>query len=160
MADKVRRTLELHVYPTLGDLPLSALLPSAVQAWVTGLPLVPASAAVVLGYLSSALRAAVRDRLVASNPCDGVSAPSGRREQVWIPELATVDALRDALPARCRAVVDLVIGSWLRQGEVFGLEVERVDFLRTRTVDVTTQLVCLSRTRPTWMRSSPRHRSG
>ncbi|MGH3934864.1 MAG: tyrosine-type recombinase/integrase [Pseudonocardiaceae bacterium] len=144
MRDKVQRTLELHVYPTFGDLPVSAVRPSAVQAWASGLPLGPASAKVALGYLSSVFRAAVRDRRVASNPCDDVMVPPARRGQVWIPDLATVDALREQLPQRYRAVVDLVIGSGMRQGEVFGLEVGGLDFLRGKAVDVHQQLICLS----------------
>ncbi|MGH3785857.1 MAG: tyrosine-type recombinase/integrase [Pseudonocardiaceae bacterium] len=144
MRDKVRRTLELHVYPRFGDLPVSAVRPSAIQGWVSGLPLAPGSAKVALGYLSSVFKAGVRDRLIAANPCDGVSVPPARRRQVWIPDLATVNALRDQLPQQYRAVVDLVTGSGLRQGEVFGLEVDGLDFLRGKAVDVHQQLVCLS----------------
>lgn len=144
MRDKVRRTLELHLYPTFGALPVSAVRPSAVQSWVAGLPLAPASAKVALGYLASVFRAAVRDRLVAANPCDGVSVPPARRRAVWIPDLRAVDAVREHLPPRYRGVVDLVIGSGMRQGAVFGLEVDRLDFLRSRAVDAHQQLVCLS----------------
>lgn len=144
MRDKVRRTLERHVYPVLGDQPMSTIRPSAVQAWVTGLTLGPATAKVALGHVSAVFRAAVRDRVVASNPADGVRPPAARRPDVWIPELAAVEVLRAALPARYRAVVDLVIGSGLRQGEVFGLEVEAVDFLRGRAVEVRRQLISLS----------------
>lgn len=144
MRDKVQRTLKRHVYPTFGDLPVSAIRPSAVQAWVSGLPLAPGSAKVALGYLSSVFRAAVRDRLVAANPCDGVTVPPARRRQVWIPDLKTVDALREHLPERYRGVVDLVAGSGMRQGEVFGLEVDAVTFLGSRAVSVRQQLICLS----------------
>ncbi len=144
MRDKVERTLKRHVYPALGDLALSAIRPSAVQAWASGLPLAPAAARVVLGYLSSVFRSAVRDRLVASNPCDGVRVPPARKKAVWIPDLATVHALRDNLPERYRAVVDLVAGSGMRQGEVFGLEVDAVTFLGSREVAVHQQLICLS----------------
>ncbi len=144
MQDKVQRTLKRHVYPTFGDLSVSAIRPSAVQAWISGLPLAPGSAKVALGYLSSVFRAAVRDRLVAANPCDEVTVPPARRRQVCIPDLATVDALREHLPERYRGVVDLVVGSGMRQGEVFGLEVDAVTFLGSRAVSVRQQLICLS----------------
>jgi site-specific recombinase XerC len=111
---------------------------------VTAVDLAPSSAKVALGYVSAVFRAAVRDRVVASNPADGVRAPAARRVEVYIPELTVVDTLRAALPARYRAVVDLVIGSGLRQGEVFGLEVGALDFLRERSVAVRQQLVSLS----------------
>lgn len=144
MRDKVARTLKLHVYPTFGELPVSAVRPSAVQSWASSVALAPASAKVALGYLSSVFRAAVRDRLVTANPCDGVSVPAARRREVWIPDLATVNAVRRHLPERYRGVVDLVIGSGMRQGEVFGLEVDAVTFLGSRAVSVRQQLVCLS----------------
>ena len=50
------------------------------------------------------------------------------------PDLAVLNALTEALPERFRAVVPLVAGSGLRQGELFGLEVGGVDFLRGRHV--------------------------
>lgn len=117
-ADKVRRTLERHAYPTFGDLPVSTIRPSMVQAWVIGLPLAPATAKVVLGYVSQVFRAAVRDRIVTSNPRDGVQLPGARSKQVEIPELATVEAVRAALPARFRAVVDLVVFTTAAGGPV------------------------------------------
>ncbi len=46
-------------------------------------------------------------------------------------------------PQRLSAVVPLVAGLGLRQGEVFGLEVDGLDFLRGRAVDVHQQLVTL-----------------
>lgn len=144
MRDKVERTFKLHVYPTFGDRPVSAIRPSEVQSWASGLTLAPASAKVALGYLSSVFKAAVLDRRVASNPCDQVSALPARRGDMWIPDLTTVNALRRHLPERYRAVVDLVAGSGMRQGEVFGLEVGAVTFLGTREVSVHQQLVCLS----------------
>lgn len=120
MRDKVQRTLELHVYPTFGDLPVSVVRPSAVQSWASGLPLAPASAKVALGYLSSVFRAAVRDRLVTANPCDGVSVPSTRRREVWIPDLAMVGAVREHLPAipRCGGS-----GGWVRDPPGGGVRV-------------------------------------
>lgn len=44
---------------------------------------------------------------MAANPCDGVRVPAARRQQVQIPELATVETVRAVLPERFRGVVDL-----------------------------------------------------
>ena len=52
-------------------------------------------------------------------------------------------ALADALPDRYRALVILAAGSGLRQGECFGLTVNRIDFLR-RIVYVDRQLVTVT----------------
>jgi integrase len=54
--------------------------------------------------------------------------------------LDVVRALEDALPSRYRALVTAATGTGLRQGECFGLTVDRVDFLR-RVVTVDRQLV-------------------
>jgi len=141
--DKVRRALEQHAYPTFGATPMRAIRSSAVQSWVSGLPLAPATAKVVLGYVSAVFRSAVRDRIIPTSPCEAVRAPAARSKPAWIPDLATVEQLGAALPPRFQGVVDLVIGSGLRAGEVFGLELNGLD-MRGRAVDVHQQLVCLS----------------
>jgi integrase len=110
--------------------------------------LAPSTVQVKYSYLVSIMHAAVRDRVIATSPCEGVRLPEVRRRKIEIPPVEVLDALRDALPARLRAVVDLVAGSGLRQGEVFGLEVEGLDFLRTRSVDVHQQLITLSKQPP------------
>ncbi|MEO3938971.1 site-specific integrase [Dermatophilaceae bacterium Soc4.6] len=52
-------------------------------------------------------------------------------------------AIAEMVPARYRAMVVLVASTGMRQGEVFGLTVDRIDFLR-RTVRVDRQLVGIS----------------
>ena len=56
-----------------------------------------------------------------------------------IPTVETVRAIGEHLPARTRAVVYVAAGLGLRPGEVFGLKVSDVDFLR-RSVRVERQL--------------------
>jgi integrase len=58
----------------------------------------------------------------------------------WTPE--QVAAVRHALPSRYRAMATLAAGCGLRQGEVFGLAVDDVDFLRG-VVDVRRQVKLL-----------------
>lgn len=97
-----------------GDLPVSAIRPSAVQGWVSGLPLSPKAAKEALTHVSSVFRAAVRDRVVTANPCNGAVPPPARRHEMWIPDLATVQALREHLPERYRGVIDLVAPECVR----------------------------------------------
>jgi integrase len=141
---RVESELRLHVYPVLGDVPMGKIRHSSVQALISGLALGPRSAGNILDLLSQIFRAAQRDRIVAVDPTDGVrlARHSGKTE-AWIPDAAQVVALRAALPARFRGVVDLVVGSGLRQGEVLGLELDHIDFLRGRSVTVAQQLVSL-----------------
>lgn len=142
--DKVRRSLERHVYPTFGRMPMRSIRPTAVQAWVTALPLAPSTARVTLSYVIAIFRAAVRDKVIVVSPAVDIKPPTAGRGEVFIPTPEQVDVLRRTLPERYRAVVDLVVGSGLRQGEVFGLEVDSVDFLGARELEVRQQLRWIS----------------
>lgn len=141
--DSQGRRLRLHVYPALGDMTLGQLAarPSAIQAWVRGLPLSASTAAGVLTTLSMVMNAAVDDGLVGRNPCSArsVRAPKAPDRKVVPWTAGQVRAVRDALPDRYRPLAD--VGRWLglRQGEAFGLAVEDVDFLR-RVVHVRRQV--------------------
>jgi integrase len=141
-ADRVEVELRLRIYPEFGDRPLASVRPSEVQAWVKGLStkLAPATVELTARTLASLYRAAIRDRLVVSNPCDGVRLPEKARQRVDPPSVEVVRALDAVVPARFRAAVTLGAGAGLRQGEAFGLTVDRVDFLR-RSVRVDRQLV-------------------
>jgi integrase len=146
----VARALEKRVYPDIADMPIGAIRTTQVQALVTawGETLAPSTVRVMYGYVVAIFAAAVRDKLIAASPCEGVRLPAARRKEVEIPPLSVLDALRGALPPRLQAVVDLVAGSGLRQGEVFGLELDGLDFLRARAVDVHQQLITLPKQAP------------
>lgn len=139
-AAHVETMLRRHAYPTFGDRPLSAILPSDVQAWVKGLKLAPATVGVVHGIVSTIFKSAIRDRRVVGNPCDGTKLP--RVEQKKVVPLTTeqVFAVEAAMPAELRALVTLAAGTGMRQGECFGLTVDRLRFLE-RIVTVDRQLV-------------------
>ena len=122
-------------------------MPSEIQAWVKGLELAPATVGVLHGIVSTVLKAAIRDRLIASNPCDGTKLPKVQRAQIVPLTTEQVSAVRDALPPILQALVTLAAGTGMRQGECFGLTVDRVRFLE-RTVTVDRQLVTLARQAP------------
>lgn len=134
--------LRVHVYPALGDRPIGSIRPSEVQAWVKDRAdhLKPATVRLVYGYLRSVMRAAVDDRVITRDPCTKIRLPKIDRGRVVPLEVAQVDAITATLPARYRALVTLAAGTGLRQGECFGLTVDRVDFLR-RTIRVDRQLI-------------------
>lgn len=146
--ERVERTLRIHVYPVLGDRPIAAIRTSGVQAFVAaaGAVLAPSTLKVAYSVVVTIFHAATRDKVIASSPCEGVNLPDStrRRREVQPPELDVVDRVAELLPARFRAAVDLVCGSGLRQGEAFGLEVERIDFLRRRELDVVQQMKSLT----------------
>ncbi|HZD24540.1 MAG TPA: tyrosine-type recombinase/integrase [Acidimicrobiia bacterium] len=126
------RRLRLHILPVLGDLELRRIKPSTVQSWLAGVDGAPSSIRVMLVNLSAILSAAVEDGLVASNPCASKSvkppALEKRRVAPWSAEI--VQKVVESHDSRFRAVPVLGAGCGLRQGEIFGLRVEDVDFLR------------------------------
>src|SRR4051795_7490223 len=137
-AAHVETMLRRHVHPTLGHKRLSSVLPSDVQAMVKrlSLDLAPSTVGVVHRILAGIFKAAVRDRRIVASPCEGAKLPKVHRQRVEPLTLEAVQALTEAVPDRYRALVTLAAGTGLRQGEAFGLTVDRIDFLRHQlTVD-------------------------
>ncbi len=143
--------LQTHLLPAIGHRPLASIRPTELRALVGSLSktLAPGTVEVVYRLAVTILRAAVEDGALAKSPCPprmALPRPEGRRVDPM-----TVDqvlALADAVPARYRAAVVAASGLGLRQGELFGLTVDRVDWLR-RTVRVDRQLVCTTGQAPT-----------
>lgn len=155
----VETMLRRHAYPFLGERPLGAITPDEVQGWVTALregdetagrkPLAASTVGVVHSLVFSVMKAAVRSRRIASNPCEGTRLPEVVRGKVVPPTTEQVEVLAGAVPERLRALVWLTAGTGMRQGEVLGLTVDRLRMLR-REVVVDRQLVTLPRQAPTF----------
>lgn len=145
--ERVESRLRLHILPDIGDakglgsyrLAQLAHSPSVIQAWIRGLqtkadrPLSASHIKLVLGTLSTILSAAVADDRITRNPCKVKSAikppkPDQRKLVPW--ESDRISAIRAALPYRYRAMADVGKGAGLRQGEVFGLSPDDIDWLR------------------------------
>lgn len=132
-----------HIVPKLGDKRLDQLSrsPSAISGWLAGLPIAPIYVGQVLGLLSSILSAAQDDGLIARNPCKAASVkpPRADRRKLVPWTTAQVIAVRAAVPGRYQAMTDCGSGLGLRQGEIFGLPLDTVNFLR-RSVRVRVQV--------------------
>lgn len=132
--EAVESRLRVHVYPVLGGRALHAIKPSTVQAWVKGLErqLAPRYVRVIVANVSAILSAAVDDERIPKNPCRAGSVRLPKIDtkllKPWTAEQVT--ALHKAMPDRFAVAVLLGAGLGLRQGEIFGLAVEDVDFLR------------------------------
>lgn len=128
------RRLRLHVLPVLGSYELRNLKPSTIQAWLAGLDGAPSSIRVMLVNLSAVLNAAMEDGLIAANPCQSSSVrpPSIERRRVEPWSVKTVSAIVETHDPEFRAIPVLGAGCGLRQGEILGLSVDDVDFLRRR----------------------------
>jgi integrase len=125
-----------HVYPEIGDLPLNRITPETLAQWLIGLHhLAESTRSVIWINVSSVFASAVDNGRLAKNPCSAGSLKSSKpkptREKIipW-----TVDQVADVheqLPERYKPLAFLGAGLGLRQGELFGLAVEDVDFLRS-----------------------------
>jgi integrase len=133
--ERLEREFRLHVFPTLGALPLSAVQPSTIRAWGHRLQ----EAGLSTGYqrilfndLSTIFNAAVDDRMILKSPfaVRTVRAPRSAATKVVPWSAAERAACRAALPARYRVAVDLGTGCGLRQGEMFAIGPGEVDDVR------------------------------
>lgn len=126
-----------------GDVPLAKIRRSHVEGWVkeSSVKLAPSTVRTRFNYVSMALRGAVRDMQIAVNPADGVKLPRQRRAEqaMEIPTVEQVRAALDTAPKEFRALVAVCAFAGLRLGEMAGLRVEDVDFLR-RTLRVERQV--------------------
>ncbi|CAM5585009.1 Site-specific integrase OS=Streptomyces alboniger OX=132473 GN=CP975_24090 PE=4 SV=1 [Streptomyces alboniger] len=132
--ESVEMRLRLHVIPHIGKRPVGSFNPTHLRVWMRVLEdagLSPAYRRGIFAHVSTVFTAAVEDRIIRANPCSArsVKAPrlDPRKVKPWSVE--RVKAVRAELPHRYRALVDPAAGCGLRQGEVFGLAVEDVDFL-------------------------------
>ncbi|MFE3368383.1 tyrosine-type recombinase/integrase [Streptomyces sp. NPDC059173] len=128
----VESRLRLHAFPLLGSRPLASFQPSHIRAWSRALEDTVAAGSyrrVIFGNVSAVLSAAVDDGHLARNPCRAGSVrppkPSAGRVVPWSSD--RVFAVRDGMPDRLSATVDVGAGCGLRQGEIFGLAVDDVD---------------------------------
>jgi integrase len=138
-ASLYERLLRLHVYPSFGHRALSSVRRSEIQGWVAGLTVAPATARQAYALTRTIFRAAVEDRLIAESPCRRIALPELSDEKV-VPLVEQVQLIVAASPEDLRALIVLGAATGLRSGELLGLTVDRVDFLR-RTVAVEQQLV-------------------
>lgn len=135
--EAVAMRLRVHVFPVLGGHPLNTIKPSTVQSWLRGLSNEARNYQEVLfQHVSSVFKAAVDDELIRKNPCQAASVTRPGRQankvQPW--PMERVLKMRDSLRDRYRIVVTLGAGLGLRQGEIFGLAVEDIDFERKRVI--------------------------
>jgi integrase len=83
----------------------------------------------VFAVLRSVLRLAVADELLAANPCARVDLPEVAQRVLEPLPADAVARLAAAITPRYEAAVWLAAGCGLREGEVLGLTVPRIDFL-------------------------------
>lgn len=129
---------------TFGDLPLNRVRRSHVETWVKAMEvkgLEPSTIRTRYINVRSVLRAAVRDRLIATDPSDGVTLPRLRRREaaMQIPTSKQVGAIIEGAADQFKTFVAIAAFAGLRLGEVGALQVGDIDFLR-RVIHVRRQV--------------------
>jgi integrase len=136
-----RSYLEQHFLPFFGDLPMADILPSTVQAWVTQASAGGLSPRNIQKYhvmLHGVFKRAVRDRVIAYNPCSDTELPKivARKTHILAPD--EFDHLLSWFPHRHISLVLTEIETGLRWGELVALRPRHIDFLQRRiTVEET-----------------------
>lgn len=133
-----------RVLPVLGDRQLAALRPSEIKTLRRSLATryAPNTVDQTLAILGMVLRAAVNDGLMDRTPMPPQSGGGGGRvvDPDELLSLEQVHAWGRAMPDCAKAMPLLAATTGLRQGELLGLRLPAVDFLR-RQVRVSDQLV-------------------
>jgi integrase len=141
-AARVDRAMRIHILPILGALPIASIQRSDIQGWVKdrSAVLAPSTLGVNYSYIVSVFKLAQFDNIIGINPCGKITLPEDSRPEAEPLPRDVVEALIETVYPRYRALLKLAAGSGLRQGELFGLEVEHINFLR-REVRVRQQFV-------------------
>jgi len=129
-----RNTWKRRVQPQWGHVPVANVKTSAVKAWVAKMVADGAGTPTIenaFGVLRQVMGAALEDKRIVRNPCDGVKLPKRRHADRGYLSHAQVLALADAVDRNAEAVRFLAY-TGLRWGEMAALRVGDFDMLRRR----------------------------
>lgn len=129
---------------TFADIELGKVRRSHVEAWVKSMSaagLAPGTVKTRVNNVRSVLRAAVRDRIIATDPSENVTLPRGRRAEAAmnLPTAEQVAKILGAAEEWFRPFVSLAAFAGLRLGEAAAIQIGDVDFLR-RTLTISRQV--------------------
>lgn len=140
-----RGALDRYLIPEWGNRQIRSIRPSEAGAWqqqlTTKYKLSGGYPNRVARYVRGVFKLAVIDRVIPVSPFDGIKAPALVESAVHPPDVAEVRQLiAAAYKPLWAAMIELTALTGLRSGEVRGLALDRIDFLR-RTMLVNQQLV-------------------
>lgn len=127
--------LKNHVYPAIGNRELRVLArrPSLIQAMVRGWEgegLAPSYMKSIMAHVAMVFACAIEEEAITKNPCKSktVVLPKAVKRKItpWTQDQIT--AMRAELPRDYALMVDIGAGAGLRQGEIFGLSPDDIDF--------------------------------
>ncbi|PRQ12424.1 site-specific integrase [Corynebacterium sp. 13CS0277] len=120
-----------HVLPEWGHWKVSAIRHSDVQSWISRLECSPSSVRHYHSILAQILDLAVKDRMIPSNPARGVNLP---RKSPSVKVFLTMEQLNTLISnsSKHHELLWLLGTTGLRWGEATGLQVQDIDFVRSR----------------------------
>ncbi|RGE18834.1 site-specific integrase [Leucobacter sp. wl10] len=131
---RVENIIEKHIVPELGSIPIGNLTRLRVQEWASALPGAPATVRKIVNVLSGALRFAVEDGRLPSNPAQRLKLPKPtktRKRYLSHNEVAAlaqaIDAAKDGRQHGYGLVVLVLAYCGLRWGELSGLRICDLD---------------------------------
>lgn len=131
-----RRAMDLAAVTPFSETQLRLIRRSHVEAWVKAMSasLQPGTVHTRFVNVRSVFRAAIADRVISADPTNGVTLPRRRRQDqaMRIPTPEQVGQLLHAAAPRVAPLIALCAFAGLRLGEVAGIQVADVDFLRRR----------------------------
>jgi integrase len=119
--DLVKRDLA-----TFHDLTIAAVRPQDVRRWYVSRAAHPTRQRQAYALLKAVFNTAVRDRLIAHNPCTIVGAGVAKAEERPLLSPQDLATIVDAMPSHYRTPMFVAYGAHLRLGEMIGLQ--RRDF--------------------------------
>lgn len=132
LADRTREgyaaMLRDHIWPALGDVPVSEITPVMVREWHSKLGTGPTMQAHCYGLLRVIMNTAVADDVVPANPCRVRGAGQTKRvKQIRPATLPEIAAIVESVPGRYKLMI--LLASWcaLRFGELAELRRSDVD---------------------------------
>jgi integrase len=138
-------TLTRYLFPEWGDRQIRSIRPSEAAAWqqllMSKYKLSGASPNRAAICVRSVFRLAVIDRVIPVSPFAGVKVPPVDVPAVYPPDVAEVrQMVAAAYNDRWATMIETAALTGLRSGELRGLTVDRLDFLR-KTIRIDRQLV-------------------
>ncbi|CAN5337941.1 site-specific integrase [soil metagenome] len=145
--DRLEGVVRLHIVPSLGPIAIGDLTRFDAQLWASKLTATqsPGSVRKIVNVLSAGLQVAVDDGRIPANPASRLKMPrqsKKRKKFLTHQQVAELAATVDAKPAgEGYGLLVLVLAyTGLRWGELAGLRVRDLDFVRGR-LDVHTTMV-------------------
>lgn len=140
-----RQAMDLAVRDSgLAEVPMIKLRRSHIETWVKGMTsrgLAPGTMRTRVNNVRAVIRAAIRDRIISTDPAEGVKLPARRKadKAMTIPTTDQVRTLMSVVDPAFAAGVALGAFAGLRIGEVCGVQVGDIAFLG-RALEVTRQV--------------------